>query len=125
MPAEILLTNSGRALVCRFSGTVDDAEIESTTDSIRARNDIGPDTCLIVDMTDVQSFTVTPAGARWIVGSPGPFYRNHQPIIIIAPDDLIYGTARLLAASSEGVLKVHAVRSPEEAMQIAGVPSLA
>lgn len=124
MPADIQLTNDGRTLVCRFTGKVDDAEIESTTDSIRARNDIGDNTCLVVDMTGVTSFTVTPAGARWIVGSPGPFYRNHQPIIIIAPDDLIYGTARLLSASSEGVLRVHAVRTREEATQIAGVNSL-
>ena len=121
MPAELNMLEGGRVLFARFHGDVDNDDLLAQTKAIREHPGITSETGLIVDMTEIASFRVTPDGARSVMADPGPFHRSQKPIVVIATSDVVYGTARLLEMASFGLFNVRVVRSREEAFAVFGV----
>lgn len=121
MPAELTMMQEGRILYARFFGDIDNDDLQAQTKAIREHKGITAQTGLLVDMSGITSFRVTPDGARSVMAEPGPFYKNQRPVVVIANSDVVYGTARLLEMASFGLFNIRVVRNREEAFAVFGV----
>ena len=124
MPAELTMMEGGRVLYARFHGDIDNDDLQEQTRTIREHPDITQETALVVDMSDIGSFRVTPDGARSVMADPGPFYKNKKPVVVIAKSDVVYGTARLLEMASFGLFNIRVVRTRDEAFAMFGASAV-
>jgi hypothetical protein len=73
----------------------------------------------IVDYTEAAKFEITPVGVRYLSSKPPIFPRNWITLNI-APEDLIYGMARMFQGVSDRP-NFRVVRTMDEALRCIGV----
>jgi hypothetical protein len=85
----------------------------------RCYDHLGACNC-IVDYTTATRFEITSVGVRYLSSKP-PIFPMDCVTLNIAPEDLIYGMARMFQGVSEDRPNFRVVRSMDEALHCMGV----
>jgi hypothetical protein len=111
-----------RLLRGRFEGSVDDEELAAFCKDAGEKIALSDPLCELTDFTDVVRFKATPEQIRWLARTGHTLPDPTRPRVIVAPDDLVFGTARMYELEGEGTRPhVYVVRTLKEALAIFGI----
>jgi hypothetical protein len=115
---------SHQILCIRFEGVVTDEVFLSRYEQVREWHAVHGHYSHISDFSEVVSYRVTPQGIRQLAIRP-PLVPNDRLRIVVAPQDLAFGMARMFEiVGGKTRNTVHVVRSMQDAYQLLGVESL-
>jgi hypothetical protein len=111
-----------RLLRCCFEGAVSDDELtafcKEAVEKIAALDPLRE----LTDFSSVSQFLATPGNIRSLARTAHSLADPTRPRVILAPSDLIFGTARIFELEVEGARPhVYVVRTIEEALAIFGI----
>ena len=105
-----------------FEGDVDEAQLAAFCLDAGARIEATNPLRELTDFSDVTSFTASPAAIRRLARNSHSLPDPSSPRVIIAPNDLIFGTARMYEIEGEALRPhIYVVRTLEEALAIFGI----
>jgi hypothetical protein len=108
-----------RLLRGRFEGSVDDEELAAFCKEAGQKIALTDPLCELTDFTEVTRFKTTPEQIRWLAKTGHSLPDPTRPRVIVAPDDLVFGTARMYEMEGEGSRPhVYVVRTLKEALAI-------
>jgi hypothetical protein len=113
-----------RLLRGSFAGSVNDEELAAFCKEAAEKIALADPLRELTDFTDVTHFKASPENIRGLARSGHAMSDPARPRVILAPSDLIFGTARMYELEGEGARPhVYVVRTPQEAWAILGVPA--
>ena len=108
-----------RLLRGRFEGSVDDEQLAAFCKEAGEKIALTDPLCELTDFTDVTKFKTTAEQIRWLSRTGHTLPDPTRPRVIVAPDDLVFGTARMYELEGEGSRPhVYVVRTLKEALAI-------
>ena len=111
-----------RLLRCRFEGAVSDDELTAFCKEAAENIAVLDPLRELTDFSGVSQFLATPGNIRSLARTAHSLADPARPRVILAPSDLIFGTARIFELEVEGSRPhVYVVRTPEEALAIFGI----
>jgi hypothetical protein len=111
-----------RLLRGRFEGTVNDGELAAFCKEAAEKVALVDPLCELTDFTDFARFKTTPEQIRQLARTGHSLSDHARPRVIVAPNDLVFGTARMYELEGEAVRPhVYVVRTLDEAMGILAI----
>jgi hypothetical protein len=111
-----------RLLRGRFAGSVNDDELAAFCKDAAEKIAITDPLRELTDFTDVTQFQASADKIRWLARTGHTLADPTRPRVIVAVDDLVFGTARMYELEGEGTKPhVYVVRTIKEAMAIFGI----
>ena len=118
MGTEFTVIASQKLVVLTFDGPTAVAELESFGSLILSHPDFDPSFSQIIDCTRLTGLNFTPDTIRELTRSEKTFSPTSMRVII-APQDHVYGLARMAQAFAEQTLpNLVVVRTMEEALEV-------
>ena len=115
MGVRLTIDMSKRLVVSTFSGEVDDAELVNHVSAIRSHPDFDPSFSEIIDFSGITGGKISTSAVETMSQRPS-IYNSTSMHVIIAPQDFMFGLARMSQVLAEKTKpNVLVVRTIEEA----------
>jgi hypothetical protein len=123
MPSHFEYDSEHKILLLVFEGNLEDREILAAASNVTEQVRRIQPRAGITDFSAVTKVSVSSNAVRLAAERPSP-YHEHTPIFIVAPEDHMFGLARMYGMVGHRTRsKLEIVRSRQEALASLGVPN--
>jgi len=117
VPFTIKLDSSTSVIFSTFTGEVDENDFRSAVAKVASEPGFNPSFSHVIDFTGVTAAKLSTEFLSSFGEQRPPLFTHNARQIVVAPQDFIFGLARMVQMRCEGQLNIEVVRSLNKAYE--------
>ena len=118
MPVTIQIDKAAKVVFSTFNGEISEADFSSTVETLPTQPGFDPDFAHIIDFSNATALKVSKEFI-WAMAKQQPIFSRAARQIVVAPQDYVFGLARMTQMLREQLLpNIEVVRSLKMACEI-------